>query len=116
MDEFEVKRRTVDEFKKWAMLEEIFWRQKSRELWVKEEDKNTRFFHKMANAHRRMRFLEKLRVNGDLLVGENNIKERVAGAFQLLLYEMGGVEVQYRGAGVYFSVTHRISSPGVCFL
>ena len=61
MEEFEEKRRAVDEFKKWAELEEIFWRQKSRELWLKERDKNTRFFHKMANAHRRMNILEKLR-------------------------------------------------------
>ena len=61
MEEFEEKRRAVDEFKKWAELEEIFWRQKSRELWLKERDKNTRFFHKMANAHRSMDFLEKLR-------------------------------------------------------
>ena len=39
--------------KKWTLLEEMSWRQKSREVWLKEGDRNTRFFHRMANAHRR---------------------------------------------------------------
>ena len=32
----------------------------SRELWLKEGDKNTGFFHRMANAHRRNNSLEKI--------------------------------------------------------
>ena len=89
VEEFKEKRRAVDEFKKWVELEEIFWRQKSRELWLKKRDKNTRSFHKMANAYRRRNFLKKLRVNGVCLERENSIKEGVAGAFQLLLSETG---------------------------
>ena len=33
MEEREVRRRVVEDFKNWAALEEISWRQKSRELW-----------------------------------------------------------------------------------
>ena len=47
-----------------APLEEISWRQKSRILFVKEGDNNTRFFHLVANSHRRTNYIWGIEVDG----------------------------------------------------
>jgi hypothetical protein len=46
------------------LQEEISWRQKSRVRWLKEGDKCTKFFHRVANANRRNNAIESLVVNG----------------------------------------------------
>ena len=48
------------ELEKAALLEEISWRQKSKVLYLKEGDSNTRFFHRMANSNRRNNCIENL--------------------------------------------------------
>ena len=49
-----------------AALEETFWRQKSRALFVKEGDNNTRFFHRLANSHTRTNHISSIEVDGVL--------------------------------------------------
>ena len=68
-------------------MEETSWRQKSREVWLKEGDRNTNFFHKMANTHRRRNFLSKVKINGAWLIEEADIKAGIVQAFQALLSE-----------------------------
>lgn len=51
-------------------IEEISRRQKSRVQWVKEGDLNTRFFHSMANYHRRNYYVETLEI-GDKTMEAN---------------------------------------------
>ena len=50
-------------------LEEISWRQKSRMLWIKEGDNNTKFFHKVANSRRRFNHLSFLEMDGVIYEG-----------------------------------------------
>ncbi|RVW43416.1 Transposon TX1 uncharacterized 149 kDa protein [Vitis vinifera] len=89
LEELEARNEAKEEYKKWVLLEEITWRQKSREVWLKEGDRNTGFFHKMANAHRRRNNVDRIKVNGDWLTEENDIREGIANAFKTLLSNPG---------------------------
>ena len=89
MEEEEARKEARELYKKWALLEEVSWRQKSREIWLKEGDRNTKFFHKMANAHRRRNQLNRIKVNRRCLTEESEIKEKVGRNFQELLTDPG---------------------------
>ncbi|RVW29925.1 LINE-1 retrotransposable element ORF2 protein [Vitis vinifera] len=83
--ESELKTEAKEAFKNWVLLEETHWRQSSRELWLREGDKNTGFFHRMANAHRRNNSMDKIKINGRWLEEEREVREGVVNAFQQLL-------------------------------
>ena len=71
-----------DEFSHCAILEEISWRQKSRALWLKEGDNNTKFFQRMANARRKGNFISNLTVRGVRLSKEEELKEGIGSYFK----------------------------------
>ena len=58
-------------------LEEISWRQKSRMLCIKEGNNNTKFFHKMANSHRRFNYLRILEVDGVVFEEDSEVSNQV---------------------------------------
>lgn len=53
--EFEEEKRLKLELDEIWAREEFFWSQKSREIWLKEGDKNTKFFHKLAMVNKSKR-------------------------------------------------------------
>lgn len=57
--------------------EEISWRQKSRAILLKEGDNNTRFFHQLANSHRRSNFIREIEVDEEIVTGDS-MKEEIA--------------------------------------
>ena len=89
-EELEARKEAMEEYKKWVLLEEITWKQKFREVWLKEGDRNTGFFfHKMANAHKRRNNVNRIRINGVWLSEENEIKEGIVSVFRFLLSNPG---------------------------
>ncbi|WMV54522.1 hypothetical protein MTR67_047907 [Solanum verrucosum] len=63
-EERERRATSLLEYEELIRNEEISWRQKSRSLWLKEGDRNTNFFHKMANAHKSLTNEEKEMLQG----------------------------------------------------
>ncbi|XP_059654845.1 uncharacterized protein LOC132301624 [Cornus florida] len=66
------------EITKIAMAEEISWRQKSRAILLKEGDRNTKFFHRLANAQRRGNHIGRLNIEGETLIREEDVCKGVS--------------------------------------
>ena len=73
------------DLEKVALLEEISWRQKSKVLFLKEGDSNTRFFHRMANSNRRNNCIENLMIDGALSSNQDRIFDHIV-QFYMNLY------------------------------
>ena len=64
-----------------ASLEEISWRQKSQILFVKEGDNNTRFFHRVANSHRRTNHIWGIEVDSAFYEDEEEVRTKVVNFY-----------------------------------
>ena len=75
------------ELEKASLLEEICWRQKSRVLCIREGDRNTKFFHRIANSHRRFNSIDRLMVDGELSSDPEAIAECISRFYRQLYSE-----------------------------
>ena len=82
MEKTELKKEVKESYKKWVLLEEVHWRQLSRKIWLREGDRNMGFFHRMASAHRRNNILDRVKVNGEWLSDEQEVREGIINTFQ----------------------------------
>ena len=64
VEELACKKEAKEGYAKWVDLEEAHWRQASRELWLKAGNRNTEYFHRMASAHRRANYMDRIKING----------------------------------------------------
>jgi hypothetical protein len=70
-----------------VFLEEVSWRQKSRALWLKEGDSNTKFFHRLVNSHRIYNTIEALVVGGQLTNDRTVIQDHIVEFYKKLYSE-----------------------------
>ena len=62
-----------------TLMEEDSWRQKAKALWLKEGDQNTKFFHRLANTHRRHRRHKSHNYIGSLVLDKKQGVMRLPG-------------------------------------
>jgi hypothetical protein len=86
-EESQKKAQIVVDLECTSLLEEISWRQKSRALWLREGDKNTKFFHRLANSHRRYNSISSLSINGVLSSDSETISECITNFYTHLFEE-----------------------------
>ena len=60
---------------------------KSRALFLKEGDRNTKFFHRIANSHRRSNTIDRLMVDGELSMDQGFIEGCITQFFRQLYSE-----------------------------
>jgi hypothetical protein len=77
------------DLEKVILMAEICWRQKSRALWLKEGDKNSRFFHCLANSHRNTNTISKILINGSPSTNQDEIRDHIAQFYEHLYREAG---------------------------
>nr|XP_016504796.1 PREDICTED: uncharacterized protein LOC107822744 [Nicotiana tabacum] len=70
-----------------AKVEDISWRQKSRCMWLKEGDRNTKFFQKMKNSYRRNNSIDKLLIGEEISEDKDGIEAKILRFYQDLYTE-----------------------------
>jgi hypothetical protein len=81
------KAAVINELERTTLLEEVSWRQKLRALWLREGDKCTKFFHRVANSNRRNNSIEQLVVNGTVCSDQSRIREHIVQFYDNLFTE-----------------------------
>ncbi|GKV11786.1 hypothetical protein SLEP1_g23006 [Rubroshorea leprosula] len=68
-------------------IQESMWQQKSRKMWLKEGDANSKFFHRSVKGRWRRNEINSIQIMGDQCRGVNEIKEGVMNYFKGLFSE-----------------------------
>ncbi|KAE8716021.1 RING finger protein [Hibiscus syriacus] len=87
----------LTEFKElWRLLriEESIWCQKSRSRWIKNGDRNTRFFHLSALKRSRVNCIHTLNINGELVSDKDKIRGGVFNFFNSAYNSNSALEVK----------------------
>lgn len=70
-----------------SVKEEIFWPQRSKIKWLKEGDRNTKFFHKVASQHKNNNNIQRIWLNGEWVQNQDVIHQEVEEYYMNLFKE-----------------------------
>jgi hypothetical protein len=87
LDERNYREDRRGELNKVMELDEISWCQKSRVLWLKEGDRNMKFFHRMANSHRQNDFIGCLNIDRNLTSDPEEVEKSIVQYYRKLYCE-----------------------------
>lgn len=65
------------EFQLLALKEEVYWRQRSKISWLKEGNRNTKFFHKVTSHNKSLNVIYGLMINGIWTQNKSEIRNEV---------------------------------------
>ena len=63
-------------------MEEEYWRQKSRSMWLHAGDKNTSYFHKQAESCKQFKTINEIQFQGNLVKYFEGIKKEAHSYFK----------------------------------
>lgn len=81
----------------WMKRKESYWAQNSRIKWLKEGDKNTKFFHTVATIRQRKKNLEHIKVGEATLENPDDIKKEASKFFKHIFSEEYKTRPQFNG-------------------
>lgn len=74
-------------------IEEIYWRQRSRAVWLKDGDKNTKYFHHKANQRNRRNAINQIKDSEGRWVRSQRCIEEVAEDYFTNLFSVGNTHM-----------------------
>ena len=78
----------LGELNEWLIRNDVLWKQKSRELWLRDGDRNTKFFHLSTIIRRRHNSIDAVRSDsGDWIIDQKGIREHFQTKFISLFSE-----------------------------